>query len=438
MKARTPLRSERLVFTIVVIITVILLVGSAILQRIVFKAESVNGALHFTPTTLVAPLGKPLSLVLQSDFDASSLGAGIQVSIDYDPTALSLDSVKPSSGWTTAKIDKSPGTVFWVAVPSGAAVSSLSTRSVFATFVFRPLKNGPAEIKIDPTRSAIALMTSDATAVYNALNSVQNSVLTIAPSGASPIVASESTEPTPTNSGFGLQRLVSTDEIALPQAAIVLVKLQFSGRVVVNFGLTSSLSGSVESSSSSMYHALKLSGLESAKTYYYQVATTDSQGSSKLLGAVKSFQTVAISRNLNVDQYSFQVFPATARDQVKVYITAKDDEGNLLGNLQKTLSLKASRGEVKILPLSEVDGLYQATVEYTGTNRHAVVISATNGNQEVGSQAVIFDPDLIAKEATSGNQFILSLSENVVATLIGLLALLAVLTALLWKLARSR
>ena len=281
-------------------------------------------------------------------------------------------------------------------------------------------------------------MTSDATAVYNALNSVQNSVLTIAPSGASPIVASESTEPTPTNSGFGLQRLVSTDEIALPQAAIVLVKLQFSGRVVVNFGLTSSLSGSVESSSSSMYHALKLSGLESAKTYYYQVATTDSQGSSKLLGAVKSFQTVAISRNLNVDQYSFQVFPATARDQVKVYITAKDDEGNLLGNLQKTLSLKASRGEVKILPLSEVDGLYQATVEYTGTNRHAVVISATNGNQEVGSQAVIFDPDLIAKEATSGNQFILSLSENVVATLIGLLALLAVLTALLWKLARSR
>lgn len=439
--------TNRTLLVIVSIITLILLLGSTFLERIVFKAEQVYSPLYLEVDQARHKLGDQVSLKIMSDLSSPTFLSGAQLAITYDSALVSLDNLSPSPSWQTVKEQTNDGQLSW-ALQLGrdnAAGVLTSGQLLIGQATFTAKQVGVVNFHLIEGQSILAAVDQDQGLIpYNAASSLQSVSISISTADAAatslPTVTATSlnTADQLNEPKYSAQRVVSSQVLPLANSAVVLTRLQYVGKVRVDFGLTDQLGTSVESLEASAWPTLKLSGLTESTRYYYKLTALDSEYNSQISSNIQSFTTSAIGIG-PVDSSQSQViaYPPKASSQADVLVLLRNSQGQPLTDLQPTLSV--AEGEATLSTLNEANGLYQAQLTASGTEKQLVKVRLNLDAQKSIESYVLFDPNY-QQPTLAAQQSFYSLAWNnlTLATVLALVGSLVLLGWLFFRLLRSR
>lgn len=435
MKQVRPL-SSRALFIIVAVTTVILIVGSALLQRVVFKAEESSASLYFSPSLNLAAPTSVARLTLQADLSAPSYITGAQLSLNIKGSGASFTGATAEPGWQVVRQNLTSGTLELLILPSVNSGPSVlvSSQIKLAEILLSTNAEGSSTISIDPARTTLGARSAEAPNIaVNILSSVQDATLTLN-AGTLPTVKSASPPEQPATA-TGIQRVRSAHVLASPGAAVVFVALERAGKIQVRFGQSEQLESLVEQAAEAKNVAIRLSGLEAGKRYYYRLVVDMSDTTSQTITAVKSFQTPLASEADVANRVELDTFPSTISGPFIAYAVALDENEQALSNPP---AFSVTSGNATVGPVSTFNGLHQVTVTPTIQERQAIEINVSS-NAATDTKTVLFDPNH-SDDSSAIEPGLPLIAQNQKTTLLlaGLLAALWVIGYLFVKLARNR
>ena len=433
----------RVLFTVVVVITLILLLGSALLQRVVFRAEEVAGSLYLSPTSFVAPPGEEVRLVIRGQVPVGTISLGAELYLDYERARLKLEDAQSASPWQTLSLTDSDGRLSWILAPrmEEGATTELAGEVEFGRLKFRTQTEGPVRLSFDPTKSLLGVVApGQEPMVYNALASVQDSAGAVRADASASTTAQLLGSPDPSperklSQALSAQRILANEVLTYPNLALVLVRLQYLGTVEIRFGPSPEMGSRLRSIGLSTAHSLKIAGLDEATDYYFQVVVEDQSGS-RVVGPVKKFATNRIATGAIDPRASrLELFPASAKSDALALVVLRDSANNAVAAQSPRLSSESTN--VRLAPVTEVNGLYESTVEFIGNGRERVSITATSGEQTIGKQTLVFNDKLEERSVPSQTKLILSVDERLMITVLGLTIVLFLAGAVFTRLIRA-
>jgi len=434
--------STRTAFILACVVTIILIAGSAILSRIVFKAATSSATVYFNPSAPVVKTGEVTDVDVLTNFGAAAELVGAQLSVKYDPQLLSYVDVVPATNWQVIKATPESGQLEVIELPISQTSQSLRAGQpvALATLRFRAVAAGQSTLSFDPASTIIA--TTDSSlghSIDNSLASVQDAqvstgTLSLADQAANAQVRLDAASQTASGS-VASQRIAGDQALLAPETALILVSLQQPARLTVRFGPTKALSNTVSYATLAAQAAVKINGLKPGERYYYQVVAGTSDGASQTLGQLKSFQLPLVSTQTTVDHASLTIFPAQTDVATNAYALFYDADGKIITGLEPKFS--ADNSAVGFGSLSEQTGLYQAPLNATATSKAIVSAKLTLGDQELASASVLIDPNL----NTAPSPTVLSavtIDQKTINLLLALVGALLVFGLAFLKLSRAR
>jgi|GEM_PF-3990697 len=440
MKKRRSI-SSRALFTIVSIVTLILLLGSAFLQRTIFKAEQQSASLFLSPAQATAKPGATVGFALRANLSGVTTVTAAEFALKYDPKVLQFVQADPANGWQTVKVLNDDGLIQWAVTPLkslGVAVD-ITSQSTFGTVSFITKASGVAQLALDLARSSIASV--DATqspSLYNAVTSVQDASISIADNATTtPLPTTSPDAPTPAGMTGTLQKITAIQELVGSESAVLLVSTEYPATLLLRFGSDqNNLTNTVQTNSALSNSVLHLNGLDPATSYYYQLTLVDQVTNAKIISKERSLTTGAVSSTSSLPaQLQLYAFPAIAQKQTTLYIRATDQTGAVVTDQKPVITIGSGRATTSIV--SGSDGLYQTTVDSELTSQQSVTIQAAVGAVNATTK-LTFDPNFQPAERPPVQlNPALSLNLTVVTVLIGLLLVLGGLLLIFVRLARG-
>lgn len=439
--------SPRWAIILVVIVTFALVVGSAILQRIVFKASENYSSIFLSPTSFQSTQGQATDLVVTAESADPVDLVGVELGIKFDPTLLNLSEIVPRAGWETIAQRNTSGHVSWVAQPSPdqSPIFNYEGEAILATLRFLPKGSGVASVTLvqgDTILAATDVVRGNY--VYNAAESIQSSAGTITPQNEGSLSFPEASkletvfdEPTRSRS-YGTQRILSSHVLPGPTNALVLTTLAYPGKSKVEFGPTPSLGNVAEGTKSSISSALPLSALVPNQTYYYRVIGEGVSGSNRIAGGIKTFTTTSeVTGDVPAKKSEVFVFPDRAKKASVVYFNLRNEAGATVEGLEPRVDV--TQGQATIGSISDQGGYYQAAIESSSPTKQVVKVSVSAGGRVVDSKSVLLDPAFT--EPTPPSEIVnmaIAWNQKTILFVIGAIILMFVLGQLFVRLARSR
>lgn len=431
--------STRAMFYIISFITLVLLIGSAALQRIVFKADQVSSALSIVPASVNAKPGVAMSVRIHANFAGRATVAAAELVMNFDPTLLQVTNTISTSDWTTAKAETTDGTLRWVVVPRLGSVAEFLGDVTIGEVTFKTINEGKTALDLSSTETRIVAVDPGQTpSIYNSVATTQTATVSVSsmavatPVATVPLPDSESQEST-----TGLQHFQSITEVVGTSTTQILVTTDQPSQVSVLFGPNpQTLLNSVVATTSEAATDLQLANLEAGATYYYRVRA-EMAGGDTVLSKTRSFITAFPSSGAAFQNAGLVVFPLLAARNSTVYLTARASDGSLLTDLKPVLT--AEKGNVTIGEVIASGGIYRVLLSSKLTSKQKVTIAASSNNQTIGRADIIFNPNLAPKSLPIlATQAKITMNTTTLLTLLGLAGLLLILGLLFFRLARSK
>lgn len=435
--------STRTAFVLVSFVTIVLIVGSALLSRVVFKAASSSATVYFSQASIQAKPETSFKVDVLADLSAPADLTGVQLELNFDPKIVTPTSIRPSSFWKEVFSKVYNGKLFLVMVPvDGQVQSNLpATGLSLASLTFTTLAEGATNLTLTAANTLVAVAsTPGAKGVENVVDSVVDAEVSVSstaittPNGDLLKINAVTTQD---EIVFSSQRILSTSSILTPNSAVILVHLEHPARVSVAFGATTALGNRADYSTRTDQAAVRIAGLTAAQRYYYQVVAEDDDASSRVLGQIKSFEIPVLSSGTTVDRAELTIFPARAATNATAYAVFYDQENKVVGGLNPELKVDADR--VSATKFSEVAGLYQSVLGSLETKKQTIFSAVLLDGQELAGANAIFDPALANTTVTASQTFLsIKWDQKTINLLLALVAGLFLFGVGFYKLARSR
>lgn len=434
--------TNRWLFALVSLITLLLIFGSAALQRIVFKAEQADSAVFLTPSVATVKPDQIVKYHLQASFNASAVVAGAEFNLKYDPSLVQLEGAEISESWQAKKLIASDGQINWAILPSDMAglTNTVSGTVEFGTINFKALGEGQTRVALLLAGTTLtAIDASQAPSIYNAVTSVQDAAITISNTAVLPPASTERAEmpsAAAIEDDYQTQRLVSVDELISSDAAMLFVRSNFPSAVLVEFGdQPTNLTNRLETANAeSNEAAVRLNGLIPSQRYYYRVSLIDKSSNSQTVGSVRSLVTPAVAVNASSYQIETRLSPLSSRNQATVYMVVRDLTGAVITGVKPTI--KTTLGSATISSVSG-NSIYQASISSSLPSRQSVEVESRVADTTTVSR-VTFDPNYLVETSSSVDNGKIPFQRNAQMLLIGLLAGLFILVLLFIKLAKVK
>ncbi len=391
-----PIGNSRLLFIVVSILTLILLIGSVVLERIVFRAEQVSGSVLLSPATWQVGQGQTFAVSLQSDLATTAYVSALQTQINWPSDKVELVKATPEQSWQTISLNAKSGEINWAIAPATTfgTLVPVQGQTAFGRLEFKAVSTGSVSFKFSQNHTILAAVDlTNQLKVYNAATLVQGN------SGTIGDLSSHNTTPVTSNlssvapiTDFQGQKLTIGQPIILPTSALLVVKSQQTSLAKLEFGLTEKLGSSVEDQQLSNDRLLKIVGLEPNARYYYRVSI-GATSSSQVSGQIRSFTTGSFSSSpVDVSKSEFLAEPAQGQSLSTLYVVLRDSQGQAVRSDQvPTLSILA--GKAQLESVSQNEGLYSSSLIADSQAGHQqVVILASLNSQPIGESTVTFDP----------------------------------------------
>src|SRR3989344_7062317 len=91
--------STRTAFILVSLVTLVLIIGSAVLSRVVFKAASSTATLYFSQFAISAKSEASFTVDVLADLSAPTDLTGVQIELNFDPKILEPTNAEPAALW---------------------------------------------------------------------------------------------------------------------------------------------------------------------------------------------------------------------------------------------------------------------------------------------------------------------------------------------------
>lgn len=435
--------STRNSFVLVSIVTIVLIVGSAILSRVVFKAASSSATLYFGQSSIQAKPDSTFKTDILADLSAPAGLTGVQLELNFDPKIVNPTDIKPAALWKQVFSRVNNGKLFLVMVPvegqiqSNQAVSGMS----LATLTFTTLAEGATNLTLTAANTLLAVAsTPGAKGVENVVESVVDAQISV----SSTAIVSTTDDSLKINAittqdelVFSSQRIVSTSHILTPSSAVILARLEHPARVSVAFGGTTALGNRADYSTRTDQAAIRIAGLEAGQRYYYQVVAEDDDATNRVLGQIKSFELPVLSPGTAVDRSELTIFPARSATAATAYAVFYDQENKVVSGLNPELKVDTDR--VSATKLSEVAGLYQSVLGSLESKKQTFSTALLLDGQELTSAVAIIDPALATSTVKSSPTFLaIKFDQKTINLILALVAGLLLLGVGFYKLARAR
>ncbi len=440
--------SPRFHFILVVIITLFLLVGSTILQQLVFKADQETATLVLSPATFRTTEGTVLDIDIQNASADTVFATGLQVEVEVDADKLELIEALPKVGWRTLVLQQTPGKIHWLIAPTAAetTIAEVSDQTSFGRVRFKALTAGTTSLTLNEQATILAAVDpAQGNFVYNAAVGVQSSSGTISsiselnldfPETAVTTLTAPETNREPI---FGAQRITSTYAAATTRDALIFITLAFPGRASVEFGTTPQFGNIVESVNENISHVIRLASLESERQYYYRVIGERAGEQSRVVGVTRSITLPAVSatNKLSAEDSEVIAFPNKTDRLASVYAFPRDASGAAVTDTSITLTPPA--GVVAAAPKKQA-GYWQFDVTSTGAKKEVVAFRPSLGDGTLlASASIVFDPNYSpAKRTASVQELVLEWNQRTMVFMLGAAFILFLLGFLFVRLVRSR
>jgi hypothetical protein len=437
--------STRIAFILVSLLTLVLLIGSTVLQQIVFRAEQHFSSLSLSPTTFRIAEGQELDLAVTTQAFNPVAVSGLQISLAYDAAKLSFKEAVAPLGWRTLALEEGEGRLDWVAVPAlgQSPLADIQGEVTLGKVRFAAIGTGIASVDISQNATALAAADpAEGNFVYNAVESVQSSAGTITAVSESqldfPEVATAVSPPEiPDAPGFGTQQIRSVYTETTAETAVIFVTLAYNGKATVEFGTTDKLVNRVESTQAESYHVLSLANLEPERRYYFRVIGEQTEGQSRIASATQTFET----RRKGVGSVSRQtseviVFPQRAKQSSAVYIFPRNELGE---SVEATAVTVDTAGLAEAGAVRSLGGYQRVEVNNDSGKKQIVQLTPAFADISLVPRSLVFDPELAEPTPRVRNtELVLAWNQNVMALTLGGAILLFLLMLLFVKLAKSR
>lgn len=388
----------RLAIILTVVVTLLLVIGSAILGRIVFKADALSTNVYFKPVSTIVKRGDQTKVDVLTYFTAPTDLIGAQLAVKFDSNILQLVDQSAGPNWQVVKSTLANGIVTVVETPTSLTRQSLSSGqpATLITLTFQALAEGSSSLQLMPAATIVA--TEFNHTVSNSVATVQDGAITVGgqvsstPStvdSQSHIRANANTQSQ--NNDYNSQRIIDDQTILAPNAAMVLVSLQQPAAISVRFGLDKAMVNSVKQLVPSRQIAVRINGLEPGIRYYYQVVAKTNGETNQTLGQIKSFMLPQMSDQTQVDHANLTIFPATTNISSTAYAVLYDAGGNIISGLNPKFS--SNNPILQIGSLSQESGLYQVplTAAVT-TQKQAFEITLALNGKLWSNSTFVYDP----------------------------------------------
>lgn len=436
------LLSTRTIFVIVSLLTLVLLIGSTIVDRLVFRADQVSASVVTLPSSIQLAIGEQTALAVQVDSIAPASVAAAEFTWQFDEKSLEIVRVTPASGWQTKKTITSDGALRWVLIPTGeqGQLTSVTGPTVVGSVTIKAKAAGTALLKPLAAETRLAAVDPDApTSIYNAVSSVQDTSIVVSASGTPRPASATDTLPDtvtqPTESTSAVQQIRSTEAFIYPTSALVFVALRYPAVISIEFGLTPALGNTIELLEPTTNHVGRLEGLKESTRYYYRVVTRSVEGNSQVVSSLYSLATQPASQSAPDPAHSeLKLFPGTARAAASAYIILRDQDNNPV--LGQPPTVEVTSGQASITATSTALGRYAYTITSDSARSQTVRVRASSSGQLIAEQSVRFDPAYSAPVPEPVRSTAVELSRGVIILLAGGLLLVGLLAGFLIRLTR--
>ncbi len=440
--------SPRTHFIVATVLTLILLIGSTVLQQLIFKADQEPATLSLSPTNFRTVQGGFIDVDILSGSGDTVFVTGLQAELTYEPTSLELVESVPATGWTTLSLATVPGRSRWSIVPlqTTTSIAEITGTTTLGRLRFKAVAAGVAVISFNQASTILAAVDPvQGNFVYNAATSVQSTAGTITAATESDLSFPETSLTTLTAPEttvqplFGSQRIVSTYAAAGSRDAVVFVTLGYPGRAAIEFGLTPQLGNRVESLSESTQHTLQLSSLASQKQYYYRVVGEQVGEQSRVVGTTRSL-TMPVASTTNVvstEASEVIAFPNRTERDAALFVFPRDEAGGAVGGAEVALS--APEGITVSQPKKQLD-YYRFDLTSQLSKKELVTFHPlADGEIALGSASTIFDPNYTTvAQSRTVKELVLDWNQRTLNFVLGAAILLFLFGVLFVRLVRSR
>lgn len=435
--------STRTAFVAVSIVTILLIVGSAVLSRVVFKAATSSATLYFSQASIQAHPETTFKVDILADLSASADLTGVQLELNFDPKIVNPTDFKPTARWKQVVSKVENGKLFLVMVPVEGQVQSnqASTGLKLASLTFTTVAEGATSLTLTATNTLLAVAsTPGAKGVENVVESVVDAQVSVSNTAiATPTDDSLKVNAITTQDElvFSSQRILSTSSILTPSSAVILVRLEHPARVSVAFGATTALGNRADHSTRTDQVAVRIAGLEAGQRYYYQVVAEDDNATNRVLGQIKSFELPILSAVTTVDRAELTIFPTRTATNTTAYAVFFDQDNKVVSGLNP--ELKVDGDQVSATKFSEVTGLYQSVLGSLETKKQTVFSAVLLDGRELAAANAIFDPALADTTLPDSQTFLaIKWDQKTINLVLALVAGLFMLGVGFYKLARAR
>lgn len=432
--------SSRRTAVILSIVTLILLLGSVLLQNIYFKADQISSSVFFSPTTFTAQPNQRVELAIKAVAEGTAVIGGAQFSIEYDQRLLRFESVESAASWQLidSKTENGVTTIVFLPEPSTGAATRISQEATFGIVVFTALSEGQGTIRYRASDTIIsAFDTAQEKPYYNAIRSLQDAtgLISVSGRGATSLprqVLSETTAPVVSG-----QKVLEANVLPAASAAHLLVRLQYAAPVVVRFGTSTELLSTLESTEAAEHHSLQLSGLSPDTRYYYSLEVFTVDKKSSIRSQLRSFVTAPNGSGVT-DQSAtlIRAFPETARNETQIIVALRD-------TTQSAVAVSATSavvgGDARVVTQTTTSGIHTAVIQSLSPVAQTVRVATTTTDGAVVSQSVVFDPNRAESiQPTDKTDEKIVLNNKALSLLFALLAGMMLFGFLFIRLAKSK
>lgn len=435
--------STRTAFVLVSLVTIVLIVGSALLSRVVFKAASSSATLYFSQASIQAKPETTFKVDILADLSAPADLTGVQMELNFDPKIVTPTSIKPAAFWQQVFSKVHNGKLFLVMVPIEGQVQSNqpATGLSLASLTFTTLAEGATNLTLTAANTLLAVAsTPGAKGVENVVEAVIDAQISVSSTAiATPTDSTLKINAVTTQDEvvFSSQRIVSTSSILTPSSAVILVHLEHPARISVAFGATTALGNRADYSTRADQAAIRIAGLAEGQRYYYQVVAEDDDATNRVLGQIKSFELPVLSSGTTVDRAELTIFPARVATNATAYAVFYDQDNKVVSGLNPELKVDADR--VSATKFSEVAGLYQSVLGSLETKKQTISSAVMLDGQELAAANAIFDPALANTTVKSSQSFFaIKWDQKTINLILALVAGLFLFGVGFYKLARAR
>lgn len=425
--------TNRLLFILTSLITVTLLLGSAVLQRLVFRAEPTSATVGFSVDSFTLGSGQEMAVKIDLTVDRPVTILAGELVVNYPDQSLILTSVVAEPGWRLAKTKPETGALRLVVEAVGQAPSPVNQSTSLLTINFVARAPGLAFLEIAAAKTRLALTDPNLpSSVLELLAGGEKIIGSVANRLVQePIVsqlpASPALKDSPPPAVDQLPRAVARQVVLGSRSAVFFFQSPSPTVSIIRYG-DSRLSQSVKTATPQNDSALVIGGLQVGKRYYYraELETTDQ---TKILGSLQSFQTLQAGQGPLQSDHSSLV--AVGGAESRIFFFARDSQDRPV--LAENVVILTENDQVKIGSISHQPDYLTATATAPTPTLTKFSARATDGTILATSEPVLVGQ--VRAEPTDRS----TISQLLALRLVAIVAAVALLLGLLlFRLTRWR